>query len=80
MSTVDAVIVATLVASFATLVTVHLSLIYSLLVRRPRWRAAAALLVPPLAPYFGLRARMLVRVAIWIVAVIAYGVSLSAAL
>lgn len=61
-----------LVGSFALLVTVHLALAAGLLVRAPRWRAAIALLVPPLAPYWGMQERMRIRTALWLGALAVY--------
>ena len=75
---VDTVVVTLLVTSFAALVTDHLALAVGLTLRRPRWRGAAALVVPPLAPYWGFRASMRKRVIIWIAAVCVYAVSLLA--
>ncbi|MGH7296622.1 MAG: hypothetical protein ACRELB_16910 [Polyangiaceae bacterium] len=62
-----------LVVAFAVLVTVHVALVFGLAKRRPRWRAGAALLVPPLAPVWGwsgLRARAV----LWLVAAVSYAV------
>ena len=75
---VDTVIVALLVGSFATLVTVHLALAAGLVRRRPHWRGAAALLLPPLAPYWGFRVGMRKRVIVWVAALSVYAVSLVA--
>jgi len=62
----DAVVVALVVLGFATLVTAHLAIVVGLVGRHPRWRALAALVVPPLAPYWGARNHMIVRAAAWI--------------
>jgi hypothetical protein len=72
----DAVVLAVLVAAFATLVTVHVTLALGLGRRSPRWRGAVALVVPPLAPWWGWRAGMRARAAIWLVAAPLYAVSL----
>lgn len=64
-----------LVASFATLVTSHVALALGLAARRPRWRGAVALLVPPLAPWWGLEAGLRVRSALWITGACAYVVA-----
>ncbi len=63
---------AALIGSFAVTVTAHVTILVGLARRPPRWRAAAALMVPPLAPYFALRERMRVRAALWIVAAVVY--------
>jgi hypothetical protein len=75
---VDTAIVTLLVGSFATLVTVHLALAVGLVRRRPHWRGAAALVVPPLAPYWGFRVGMRKRVIVWLAALSLYAVSLAA--
>jgi hypothetical protein len=64
----------TLVVTFATFVTAHVTLVVGLFARPPRWRALAAAIVPPLAPAWGVRAGMPARAAIWVVGAAAYGV------
>jgi hypothetical protein len=66
---------AVVLLSFATLVTVHVTLVAGLLARPPRLRALAALAVPPLAPYWGAREGMVLRTVVWAVAAIAYAVA-----
>jgi hypothetical protein len=68
----DGILVFGLVFAFAALVTVHVAIVLGLLWRDPRWRALAALFVPPLAPYWALRDGMLVRGVIWIGSVVLY--------
>jgi hypothetical protein len=68
----DAILVLGLVLAFATLVTVHVAIVLGLLFRDPRWRAVAALIVPPLAPYWALRGGMVIRGAVWIGSVVLY--------
>jgi hypothetical protein len=51
----DTAIFCVIVASFAALVTVHLTIVFGLFRKPPRWRAVVALVAPPLAPYFALR-------------------------
>lgn len=68
----DAVALALLVLAFATLVTVHVTLAAGLAARTPRWRGAVALLVPPLAPWWGWRTRLRARTVVWIVAAAIY--------
>jgi len=63
---------AAIVLSFAVLVTAHVALVAGLAVREPRTRGLVALLVPPLAPYWGLRERMRVRAAIWSLSLLVY--------
>jgi hypothetical protein len=54
------------------LVTAHVALVAGLFWVTPRWRALLALLVPPLAPYFGWQARRYVWSGVWLLAGIAY--------
>jgi hypothetical protein len=68
----DERVVACLVVAFASLVTAHVAIVAGLAVRSPRWRAPAAAVVFPLAPYWGGRAGMHVRSVVWIVSAVAY--------
>jgi len=68
----DALIVGGLLLAFATLVTDHVAIVFGLWQRAPRWHAAVAFFVPPLAPYWALRGGMVVRGGIWIGSVILY--------
>jgi hypothetical protein len=70
----DEIVFALLVASFAALLTAHAALVAGLAARPPRWRAAAALFAPPLAPYWGGRAGMHARWVAWVASAVAYGV------
>jgi len=72
----EAVHIGVLLAAFATLVTMHVTLTIGLLRRAPRWRAAVGLVVPPLAPWWGWRERMRVRSALWGAAALVYAVAL----
>ena len=65
-------LVLALLASFAALLTAHVALVWGLAWRRPRWRALVALPLAPLAPYWGARSGMHVRVAVWGVSAVAY--------
>jgi hypothetical protein len=67
------ILAALLLLAFAVLVTAHVAIVAGLARRAPRWRAAVALVVPPLAPYWGwtrLRRWSLT----WVVAVAVYAV------
>ncbi len=68
----DAVALALLVLAFATLVTVHVTLAAGLAARAPRWRGPLALVLPPLAPWWGWRTRMRARTVVWLVAAAIY--------
>jgi hypothetical protein len=61
-----------LVVAFAVCVTAHVGILFGLARRTPRWRAAAALVVVPLALYWAVRAKMYVRAAAWVVGIVAY--------
>jgi hypothetical protein len=66
---------AALVATFASLATAHVTIVAGLAGRPPRWRALAASIVVPLAPFWGFRERMHVRAALWISSAVAYAVA-----
>ncbi len=56
----------------------HASLLGSLVTHRPRYRAAVALVVPPLAPYWGWRAGLRRRVYVWSAALLLYAAGVCA--
>ena len=76
----DIAIMLTLVGSFAILCTVHLAIAIGLLLHKPRWRGLLALLVFPLAPYWGHELHMRFRVLVWVCAFFLYVLALMAAL
>ena len=76
----DIVLFSALVGLFATLVTTHVAIVAGLARRAPRWRAAAAVLVPVLAPAFAFRERMRVRATLWCAALGLYAAALILAL
>jgi hypothetical protein len=77
----DAILMATLFLGLATLVTAHVALAWRLFFQaRPRWRGIVALVVPPLALIWGLRAGWRVNAAIWVGAVALYLIALVASL
>jgi hypothetical protein len=69
----DEAVAVGLVVTFAAWGTTHGSLVYGLACRRPRWRALASLLVPPLAPWWGFGEGLRKRAVGWMVLAIAYG-------
>ena len=71
-SPMDVVVLTALVVSFAVLCTAHVALAFGLVLERPRWRGPVALLVPPLAPYWGMERGMKRRAGIWVVALTVY--------
>lgn len=69
----DTVLIATLLLSFATGATAHGVLLVRLFMRmRPRWRALWALVLPPLAPLWGLREGFRRTALLWIAALVMY--------
>jgi hypothetical protein len=72
MALVDAPLLAVLVAAFALLVTADVALVLELLGRRQPWRALAALLLPPTAPYLGWTSGLRAWPLAWIVALVVY--------
>ena len=76
----DIIIVVALVLGFATLITVHVAIAGRLALReRPRWRGLVALLVPPLAVLWAVRAGWRWAAAVWLISVLVYVVALVAA-
>jgi hypothetical protein len=73
---VSLIVLAVLIVAFATLVTVHVTLAAGIARRESRWRGLVALVVVPLAPWWGWRERMRVRGVLWMIAAVVYGVSL----
>lgn len=73
------IVVGALVVAFAMLVTAHVALVWGLAFRPPRWRALASLVVPFLAPFFGLKEKMRVRAWLWIACVAIYTIAFFAA-
>lgn len=72
----DLILVLVLVALFATAFTTHVAIVAGLARRSPRWRAAAAFVVPPLAPFWAFSERMRVRAVLWCASVGAYLIAL----
>jgi hypothetical protein len=56
----------------ATLITVHVSLVWRFLWLRPRWRGLVALVVPPLAVIWAFRAGWKRSATLWVGAVCVY--------
>jgi len=69
-----------LVAAFAALVTAHLTLAVGLLRRAPRWHALVALVVAPLAPWWGWQAHMRIRGVLWVASAAVYVAALTMSL
>jgi hypothetical protein len=71
----DKIVVGTLVIAFALFITAHVAITYGLAFRRPRWRALAAFLFAPLAPFWAWREHMRIRAGIWAAALVLYVVA-----
>jgi hypothetical protein len=73
----DVVLFALLTVGFAAWCTAHVALAGRLVLRtKPRWRGLAALVVPPLALIWGLRAGFRRNAAVWSAALVVYAVCL----
>jgi hypothetical protein len=72
MSFRDLVIFLIAVVSCALLITAEISIVAALAVRPPRWRAIAALVVPPLAPYFAFQEKLRGRTMTWVLSAVVY--------
>jgi hypothetical protein len=70
----DGAIVILLSASLALAVTAHLSIVYGLLHRPPRWRGVLAFFVPLASPYFANRSGMHTRAVAMVTGAIGYAV------
>jgi hypothetical protein len=70
----DEIVAVGLVLSFAALVTAHVTLVFGLAMRRPRWQAPIALVVLPLAPWWGWARGLRRRAITWVVAAVLYAV------
>ena len=57
----------------------HVTLVIGLLRRDPWWHGLLALVVPPLAPYWGYEAKLRGRVTLWVVTLAVYLASATAA-
>jgi hypothetical protein len=68
----DDLVAASLVLSFASLVTVHVTLVASIATHRPRWRALVAFVIVPLTPYWGARHGRWLQVTLWLASAAAY--------
>lgn len=75
MAPADVAVLVVLVVSFAAFVTAHLALSLALAMRPPRWQGPVALIVAPLAPFWGLKAGLRKRAVAWLVSVAVYAVA-----
>ena len=71
----DSLTVAGLTLGLAALVTAHLSIVYGLLWRPPRWRAPVALFTVVPGPVWAWRERMHVRAVVFVLGAVAYALA-----
>jgi hypothetical protein len=64
--TLDLIELALVVLTFAAWIVVHVALVVGLFARAGRARGLTSLLVPVLAPYWGMRTNMGARSAVWV--------------
>jgi hypothetical protein len=57
----------------------HVTLVIGLMRRKPWWRGLVALVVPPLAPFWGYEAGLTGRVTLWVVTLVVYLATLTTA-
>lgn len=67
-------------AALALFVTAHVAIVARLLGMPPRWRAAVALLLPPLAFFWAKQEKLTALCRLWLGALVAYAVTLALAL
>ena len=66
-------------AALALFVTAHVAIVTRLFGTPPRWRAAVALVLPPLAFFWGKKAKMIALCRLWLGALLAYVLTLALA-
>lgn len=65
--------------AFGLFVTAHVALSAVLFWRKPRWRGLAALVFPPLAPFWGWSEGLRVWSALWLLSLVVYVAGFAAA-
>lgn len=75
----DLIALGALVTAFASLVTVHLALAYRLARLGPPWKGFLALMLPPLAPIWGILANLRLLPILWMLSATGYIVALGIA-
>jgi hypothetical protein len=71
------VLVAAVALALLVFLGAHASILGALVMHRPRYRAAVAFAIPPLAPYWGWRAGLQRRVYAWAIAIVLYTVGVA---
>lgn len=79
MSLRDPIVVVVAIVSCALVLIAHASIVAALAMRHPRWRALAAFVVPPLAPYWAMREKLRGRAITWIASAVVYVIARIAA-
>ena len=75
----DFALIGTLSTAVGLHLVAHVTLVIGLFRRAPWWRGLVALLVPPLAPYWGYEAHLRKRVTLWMVTLAVYLATVTAA-
>ena len=75
----DFVLLALISVAVGLHLVAHVTLVIGLLRRDPWWHGLVALLVPPLAPYWGYEAKLRGRVTLWVTTLAVYLASVTAA-
>ena len=76
---VDAVLLALISVAVGLHLVAHVTLVIGLLRKDPWWHGLVALVVPPLAPYWGYEAKLRGRVTLWVATLAVYLASVTAA-
>lgn len=66
-------------AALAVFVTAHVAIVARLLGKPPRWRAAVAFVLPPLAFFWASQAKMIALCRLWLGALLTYVLTLALA-
>jgi hypothetical protein len=69
---VDLALLALICVTVGLHLVAHVTLVVGLLRRPPWWRGLVALVVPPLAPFWGYEAQLRRRVTLWLVTLVVY--------
>jgi hypothetical protein len=76
---VDLMLLALVAGAFGMSATAHLVLVVRALREGPAWRGLVALLVPPLAAYWGYRSRSRAWSGVWLGSLVVYLIALALA-
>jgi hypothetical protein len=76
---VDLALLALICVAVGLHLVAHVTLVIGLLRRKPWWRGLVALVIPPLAPFWGYEAELRGRVTLWVATLAVYLASVTAA-